>query len=131
MANSNIMGGDQAPARPPGHGTADLGPSDSSDSGSDLAGASGTAADAGLDPDSGTTSDIDRAPGAGPDLGDADLDSDSDAAGTGERKAAGRDAHAATAADVAPDRVTRDPGGMTRGEDPEGIGVSSDRDRRG
>ena len=50
-----------------GHGTAALGPSDSSDSGSDV---------------------VD----AGPDLGDANLDSDSDRYGTGERASAERDA---------------------------------------
>lgn len=130
MASSNILGGDPAPARPPGHGTADLGPSDSSDSGSDLAGAAGTAADAGLDADSGTTSDIDRALGAGPDLGDTDLDADSDAGGTGERRAAGRDSSAPAAADIAPDRLTRDPGGLTAGDDPEGIGVSGEAAQR-
>lgn len=80
------------------HGTGALGPSDSSDSGSDVRGGRGLAAEVGtgqglgLDPDPmdmpGDADDRD----AGPDLGDAGLDSDSDAGGTGERAAAGRDA---------------------------------------
>jgi hypothetical protein len=77
-----------------GHGTGALGPSDSSDSGSDIVGGPGLNRDGGLPLQRGTTSDpdVDAAPTtAGPDLGDADLDSDSDRYGTGERGAAGRD----------------------------------------
>lgn len=78
-----------------GHGTAALGPSDSTDSGSDIQGGPGLNHDDGLTPPSGTTSDQDIDPErhatAGPDIGDANLDSDSDRMGTGERGAAGRD----------------------------------------
>jgi hypothetical protein len=77
-----------------GHGTGALGPSDSSDSGSDVVGGPGLNRDDGLPLARGTTSDpdVDRMPTtAGPDLGDADLDSDTDRYGTGERAAAGRD----------------------------------------
>jgi hypothetical protein len=77
-----------------GHGTGALGPSDSSDSGSDIVGGPGLNRDGGLPLQRGTTSDpdVDAAPtNAGPDVGDADLDSDSDRYGTGERAAAGRD----------------------------------------
>ena len=77
-----------------GHGAEALGPSDSSDSGSDVVGGSGLNRQDGLPLQRGTTSDpdIDRAPtNAGPDLGDADLDADTDRNGTGERGAAGRD----------------------------------------
>ena len=77
-----------------GHGTRALGPSDSSDTGSDVVGGPGLNRDGGLPLQGGTTSDpdVDRAPTtAGPDLGDADLDSDTDRHGTGERAAAGRD----------------------------------------
>lgn len=130
MAKRNLTGDDEVPARPPGHSTADLGPSDTSDSGSDIAGAPGMADDAGLGDDSGTTSDLDRGHDVGLDLGDAGLDADSDAGGTGERMAAGRDASIVEGGDIAPDRITGDPGGLTRGDDPEGIGVSSDRDRK-
>lgn len=96
-----------------GHGTGALGPSDTSDSGSDVQGGVGLADDAALD-------DADMALGtgmnddpemstaggtAGPDLGDADLDSDSDSNGTGERAAAGRDAATPDGADIGFDRI--------------------------
>src|SRR5689334_9808086 len=77
-----------------GHGTGALGPSDSTDTGSDVVGGPGLNRDGGLPLARGTTSDpdVDRMPTtAGPDLGDADLDSDTDRYGTGERAAAGRD----------------------------------------
>lgn len=77
-----------------GHGTRALGPSDSSDTGSDVVGGPGLNRAGGLPLQHGTTSDpdVDRAPTtAGPDLGDNDLDSDTDRHGTGERAAAGRD----------------------------------------
>jgi len=82
-----------------GHGTRSLGPSDSSDTGSDIQGGPGLNHDDGLLSPTGTTSDpdIDQLPTtAGPDIGDADLDSDSDRFGTGERAAAGRDSTAPT-----------------------------------
>lgn len=63
-----------------GHGTEALGPSNSSDSGSDVA-------------------------GAGALLGDTDLSADSDAEGTGERAEAGGDNAQPPSRDVAPDRV--------------------------
>ncbi|HJV25610.1 MAG TPA: hypothetical protein VJ673_07975 [Aromatoleum sp.] len=113
MAKSSILGGDPVPVTPRGHSTGDLGPSDSSDSGSDIAGAPGLADDAGLDNDAGTTSDVDRGRGAGPDVGDVDLDSDTDAEGTGERRSAGRDDTSREANDILPDAIVRDPGGLT------------------
>ena len=67
-----------------GHGTRALGPSDSSDSGSDVAGAGES---------------------AGPDLGDANLDSDSDRHGTGERAAASPDEEAGDGADIDTDHI--------------------------
>lgn len=70
-----------------GHGTEALGPSDSSDSGSDVAGAS----DAGLS------------------MGDADLDSDTDRFGTGERAAAAGQPEVVDGADIAPDQVVSMP----------------------
>jgi hypothetical protein len=86
---------DTPPSTRTGHGTDALGPSDSSDSGSDVCGGPGLNHDAGIGPRTGSTSDADVDRGratAGPDIGDADLDSDSDRYGTGERGAAGRDA---------------------------------------
>ena len=89
-----------------GHGTDALGPSDSSDSGSDLQGPGLYEIDAdvtGLD--RGTNEDMPHGGGAGRDLGDANLDSDTDAGGTGERAAAGRDIDNEPGSDIAPDRL--------------------------
>ena len=95
MANSTLFRtGEQDPVVTKGHGTSALGPSDSTDSGSDIAGGPGLNDEEGLGLDQGTTSDPDHdGPGAnaGADLGDANLDSDTDRYGTGERGAAGRD----------------------------------------
>jgi hypothetical protein len=91
-----------------GHGTGALGPSDTSDSGSDLIGSIGLAGDDNLDLGSGTTSDLEASTAggtAGPDVGDANLDSDSDSGGTGERAAAGRDAAARDGADIDVDHI--------------------------
>ena len=67
-----------------GHGTSALGPSDSSDSGSDLSGIT-----------------------AGADIGDSDLDSDSDRQGTGERGAAARDKVEQDGSDIDTDHIER------------------------
>jgi hypothetical protein len=91
-----------------GHGTEALGPSDSSDSGSDLFGAPGLVDDVGLGFARGTTSDPEEGRAgntAGPDVGDANLDSDTDADGTGERAAAGRDAVSPDGADIDADHI--------------------------
>ena len=58
MAKSSILGGEPVPVTPPGHSTADLGPSDSSDSGSDIAGAPGVVDDADRDDSSREANDI-------------------------------------------------------------------------
>ncbi|HEY5366982.1 MAG TPA: hypothetical protein VIL19_10940 [Casimicrobiaceae bacterium] len=91
---TTLDGGAAPPVIRRGHGTAALGPSDSSDSGSDIQGGPGLVGDDGLLPRAGSTSDPDRGARAtaGADIGDADLDSDTDREGTGERGAAGRDA---------------------------------------
>ena len=69
-----------------GHGTDALGPSDSSDGGSDVRG------------------------GAAPrHLGDAELDSDSDRNGTGERRAAVPGDEVPEADDISPDKVEEPP----------------------
>lgn len=89
MSRSSILGGTRAPVRSPGHDTSALGPSDSSDSGSDVQNAHGfDALDAGA---------------IGADR--ADLASDSDACGTGERGAAVHDIDIVEGADIAPDRI--------------------------
>ena len=95
MARSTLnTTGESNPSVRKGHGTGALGPSDSTDSGSDIVGGPGLNREDGLPFARGTTSDPDvDGPGAtaAPDIGDADLDSDSDRYGTGERAAAGRD----------------------------------------
>lgn len=89
-----------------GHGTDALGPSDTSDTGSDLPGAGGGAAHRG-----GITP-------TGRSVGDADLDSDTDATGTGERATAGRDSDVADDGDVGFDRVvTAEEAGLGGGLD--------------
>jgi hypothetical protein len=96
MANSPLVPGttsgqdDRAIRR--GHGTEALGPSDSSDSGSDVHGF-----------------------GADRKIGDAQLDSDSDRSGTGERLGATPDVEFEQGADIAPDKVETTP----EGEEPE------------
>ena len=90
-----------------GHGTDALGPSDTSDTGSDMQGP-GLSRDVGLDMEMGTTSDPDASMAggtAGPDVGDANLDSDSDSGGTGERAAAARDSIEADGNDIDTDQV--------------------------
>jgi hypothetical protein len=123
-AATSLYHGDEAPAVvTKGHGTAALGPSDSSDSGSDIQGGPGLNRDDGLMPPPGTTSDPDiDAIGAtaGPDIGDANLDSDTDRGGTGERAAAGRDSTVAT------DLILRDENDEV--VDAESLGDSTDAD---
>jgi hypothetical protein len=105
-----------------GHGTGALGPSDSSDSGSDIAGGPGVAQEEGLDLGSGTTSDLEQSMAggtAGPDVGDANLDSDTDSGGTGERAAAGRDAVARDGGDIDTDHIETIPPDMLDEDDLE------------
>lgn len=86
MATSPLLGGERAAQRPAGTGTDVLGPSDSSDSGSDVIGADA-------------------------EIGDANIDSDSDRFGTGERTQAGLDTARRDAPDIAPDHIEGDPSG--------------------
>jgi hypothetical protein len=153
MADSTLQhGGDTPPVVRKGHGTAALGPSDSSDSGSDIQGGPGLNRDDGLMAPTGTTSDpdIDGAGAtAGADIGDANLDSDSDRMGTGERAAAGRDSTIPTdqllhdtASDEAidpesigdeidPERTSRDELVGSQAEDEDIASATPERDRGG
>lgn len=90
MARSSILGGQTPPTRPSGSDMDMLGPSDTSDSGSDVQGERRMA----------------TAPDNAAEWGAvvADHDSDSDAAGTGERAAAAGDGGRANA-DILPDRI--------------------------
>lgn len=94
MATSSILGGTPAPSQAKGRGTDALGPSDSSDSGSDVSNERRMATGAD-DPDE---------LGATP----AEAGSDTDRFGTGERASA-TPGHDHEAADILPDRVTRSP----------------------
>lgn len=94
MATSSILGGTAAPVHPKGTGTDALGPSDSSDSGSDVQG--------------------ERVMSTGPDDPDnlgavpADTGSDTDRFGTGERASATPGTRDRADGDILPDRVADD-----------------------
>ena len=91
-----------------GHGTGALGPSDTSDSGSDIAGGPGVIEGDVIGLDHGTNEDLETRRGnAGVDIGDSDLDSDSDSVGTGEHMTAGRDPGPRANRDVLPDHIER------------------------
>lgn len=117
MTGSSTLDPDNFPEGPDrslgkGHGIDALGPSDISDTGSDVVGGPGFAdaldPDQILDFDRGTTSDLEasHADGtAGPDVGDANFSSDSDMGGTGERATAGRDTVSRDGADIDTDQI--------------------------
>ena len=92
MARSSITGGERAPQQAKGRDTDTLGPSDTSDSGSDIQGASRLKTDA----------EEGQLGGATP----VETDSDSDSMGTGERGAA-VPGHGRDDADIRPDRIAR------------------------
>ena len=91
-----------------GHGTNALGPSDSSDTGSDVVGNVGLAGQVdgfGIERETSELEESTARGTAGPDVGDANLDSDSDASGTGEAATAGRDTVAEIGADIDTDHI--------------------------
>ena len=102
MTNSSIVGGRPAPRKAPGRDVDALGPSDSSDSGSDIQGERRMA----TEPDN---------PG---ELGTVPVerDSDSDALGTGERGPA-QGGPTREAPDISPDRIDRGAAGAVAGDD--------------
>jgi hypothetical protein len=107
MAHSSLLGIDEVPETPPGRDTEALGPSDTSDSGSDVAGlADLDDGDPGLPVDVATDVDSERPDTSFETIGDG---SDTDSAGTGERRSAGGDGGLREGADIAPDRVVFDP----------------------
>jgi hypothetical protein len=111
MARSPLVGGYDRPATPaPGHDTPSLGPSDSSDSGSDVAGLDAADdEDPGLLVDTATDADSQRTEGGAETFSPG---ADSDGAGTGERRSAAGDAGALEGADIGPDRIVEDPSGL-------------------
>jgi hypothetical protein len=88
-----------------GHGTSALGPSDTSDSASDIVGGPGIVEGDMIGLDHGTNEDVEARPGPGADIGDTTLDSDSDSVGTGEHVTAGRDPETGENRDVMPDHI--------------------------
>ena len=92
MATSSILGGRRAPSQAEGRDAGALGPSDTSDSGSDVQG------ELDLTPAEGFDEQLHGQVQTG-------LDSDTDSGGTGERGAARRDEEARMGEDIFPDRV--------------------------
>lgn len=137
MANSPLTRtGETPPVVNKGHGIGSVGPSDTSDSGSDIVGGPGIGQEDEFIPlDTGTTSDPDVGSGrygdAADDIGDEDMSAESDSGGTGERAAAGKDI--ATNRDRMPDHIEQvkqsddvGPGpGANQGSGPSGL--ESDR----
>jgi hypothetical protein len=113
MASSSTLDPDNLPAgkprkTPKGHDTRSLGPSDSSDSGSDMAGP-GLIDDDVLNLDRGTNEDTeagrDDIADAGASVGDLGMDGNSDRSGTGERMAAGKEPAVRVNGDYGTDRI--------------------------
>jgi hypothetical protein len=93
---------------PPGHDVRSLGPSDSSDTGADMAGP-GLLDEDQLGLDRGTNEDSEgghaNAADAGASVGDLGMDDTSDRYGTGERMAAGKEPNIRPDADIGFDRI--------------------------
>jgi len=109
------------PNLPPGHDTRSLGPSDSSDTGSDMAGP-GLIDDDALALDRGTNEDDeagrDDVANAGNSVGDPDMGDNSDRYGTGDRRTAGKEPSAGDGSDIRADRIIgADEAGLGRGLD--------------
>ena len=104
----NFPDGNRKREGPKGHDTRSLGPSDSSDSGSDMAGP-GLIDDDALPLDRGTNEDQeagrDDIADSGASIGDDGMDDNSDRYGTGERRAAGKEPSVRADADRDTDRV--------------------------
>lgn len=143
MSGNSTLDPDNFPESPDrvvgrGHGTGALGPSDSSDTGSDITGGPGLGLDLerteSLDFDEGNTSDLETSSAggsAGPDVGDANLDSDSDSGGTGETAAAGRDTVSPDGADIDVDHIETMPNDALTDEDLDFLGSAAPGEKRG
>jgi hypothetical protein len=116
---ASTLDGASAPDRvlDKGHGTGALGPSDTSDTGSDITGGPGLVEGDAIGLDQGTHEDPERGANAtaGSTIGDTDLDSDSDSVGTGERKAVGREPRTRANSDRGPDHLEGMPTGTVPG----------------
>jgi hypothetical protein len=118
MGHSSLLGTETPAVEAPGRDTAALGPGDSSDSGSDIAGLED--ADVG---DPGEPVDVALRDDAMHTLVSREAmdSSSSDAAGTGERRSAGNDAGAPEGNDVAPDRIFDDPSEEAQDDPDDGL----------
>ena len=102
MATSPLLGGERAPTPAPGRDVDSLGPSDRSDSGSDVQG------ELDLYPDSDLENHLSITPGHR---------SDSDSGGTGERGAALPESDVREGDDILPDQIRTLPGEPERDDD--------------
>lgn len=139
MTGASTLDPDNFPGAPDrslgkGHGIDSLGPSDVTDSGSDVVGGPGFAAD--LDDDqklnlgTGTNEDPEASlDSAGSDMGDPNLESDSDYGGTGERAAAGRDIVGKDGRDIDTDHIESIPDLPLTDEDVDFLGSEPPRGR--
>jgi hypothetical protein len=126
MASSSTLDPDNYPPKqskqPKGHDTRALGPSDSSDSGSDMAGP-GLLDDDMLDLDRGTNEDTEAGhnniANTGASVGDLGMHDNSDRYGTGTRAAAGKESSIPIDGDHDVDRVV--------GEEEAGLGSGLDQ----
>ena len=118
----NFPVGDRKRKLQKGHDTRALGPSDTSDSGSDMAGP-GRVDDDAMNFDRGTNEDTEagkyNVADAGPSVGDLGMDENSDSVGTGEHLTAGKDPRIRVNADRDADRVV--------GGDEAGLGGGLDQ----
>jgi hypothetical protein len=108
MGTTLIPPDEQAPQTTKGHGTAALGPSDSSDSGSDTFGAKRHTFD--------VDSELDNHP---LEAGEAELGSDTDRYGTGERASADGDANLRENDDIEPDQLRDELSSRNAVDDPD------------
>ena len=120
-------------SNPTGHDVKSLGPSDSSDSGSDMAGPGLVDSDA-IDLDRGTNVDTEagayNSADAGASVGDVGMDDNSDRFGTGEHMTAGREPGVRANADRDTDRVVGPEeaglgGGLDQAEEAQ-LGITDD-----
>jgi hypothetical protein len=139
MTGASTLDPDNFPGAPDrslgkGHGVDSLGPSDVTDSGSDVVGGPGFAAnlddDQTLNLDTGTNEDPEASyahDSAGADMGDPDMESDSDFGGTGERAAAGRDLVGRDGQDIGTDHIESIPDLPLTDEDVDFLGSEPPR----
>lgn len=139
MTGASTLDPDNFPGAPDrslgkGHGIDSLGPSDLTDSGSDVVGGPGFAADLDddqkLNLDTGTNEDPEASlDSVGSDMGDPNLEGDSDFGGTGERAAAGRDIAGRDGRDIDTDHIESIPDLPLTDEDVDFLGSQPPRGR--